>query len=269
MSGRRHFLALSAGCALCGCSGAMHRLPSADASRIQLAATEVTAEAALPRRVVGDHEARATIARVHRRLQDVAVATCHEMGVGVCGWHVHVLADRSMNASAGPGGVIAIHHGIVEHARNDEEVALVLGHEIGHQAANHIANSQRNVQVGAVIGALLLGAAAAYLGAGSPYSGRIVRDATELGGNVGAVVGRISFSREQEREADYIAAVILHRAGYDLDRARGFLLTLARASTRMQSGMFDTHPAGPERVAAWDLAVEEIRRSGGALPARA
>lgn len=60
----------------------------------------------------------------------------------------------------------------------------------------------------------------------------------------------------------------LYRAGLDLDRARGFLVTLARASGRKETGMLDSHPAGPERLAAWDKAVAEIRASGGALPKR-
>ena len=54
----------------------------------------------------------------------------------------------------------------------------------------------------------------------------------------------------------------------DLDKARNFLVTLARASGRKETGMLDTHPAGPERLAAWDKAVAEIRASGGALPKR-
>ena len=58
----------------------------------------------------------------------------------------------------------------------------------------------------------------------------------------GAAVGRISYSKEQEREADYIAALILYRSGMDLDKARTFLVTMARSSGRRETGMLDTHP---------------------------
>ena len=54
----------------------------------------------------------------------------------------------------------------------------------------------------------------------------------------------------------------------DLDKARSFLVTMARASGRKETGMLDSHPAGPERIAAWDKAVAEIRASNGALPKR-
>jgi hypothetical protein len=44
---------------------------------------------------------------------------------------------------------------------------------------------------------------------------------------------------------------------------------MARASGRKETGMLDSHPAGPERVAGWDRAVAEIRANDGRLPQRA
>ena len=96
----------------------------------------------------------------------------------------------------------------------------------------------------------------------------VTGQAMQSGAQLGAAIGRISYSKEQEREADYLAALILYRAGVDLDKARGILVTMARASGRKETGMLDTHPAGPERLAAWDKAVAEIRASNGALPKR-
>ena len=184
-------------------------------------------------------------------------------------WKFTILRDRSLNAGAGPNGLIVVNRGIVEYAANEEEVAMVIAHEIGHQAANHVATGQRNQAVGALIGAVLLGAAGAAASYRSPYAGDITNTAMRTGGDIGAAIGRISFSKEQEREADYLAALILYRAGMDLDKARGFLVTMARGSGRKETGMLDTHPAGPERIAAWDKAVQEIRASNGALPKRA
>jgi predicted Zn-dependent protease len=115
---------------------------------------------------------------------------------------------------------------------------------------------------------VLAGAAGAAASSRSPYSGTITRSAMDSGANIGAAIGKISFSKEQEREADYLAAVVLYRADIDLDKARGILVTMARASGRRETGMLDTHPAGPERLAAWDKAVAEVRASRGALPKR-
>jgi predicted Zn-dependent protease len=84
----------------------------------------------------------------------------------------------------------------------------------------------------------------------------------------GALIGAISYSKEQEREADYLAALILYRSGVDPDKARGMLVTMARLSRQTTTGLLDTHPAGPERIAGWDRVVSEIRASKGALPLR-
>ena len=119
------------------------------------------------------------------------------------------------------------------------------------------------------IGAALVGLAGAAASSGQSGSGDTIRTAIELGARTGAMVGHLSFSKEQEREADYIAALILYRAGVDLDKARGLLVTMARESGRTQTNMLDSHPVGPERLAAWDRAVAEIRASNGRLPPRA
>jgi predicted Zn-dependent protease len=221
------------------------------------------------RRIVTDEEVAATLRSALQRIRPPADQVCREMNVGVCGWTFRMSGDRSMNAGAGPNGLIFVNRGIVEYAANEEEVALVIAHEIGHQSADHIARSQRNRQTGALIGAILLGALGAAAGYGSPGGADLTRSAMDAGANIGGAVGRISFSKEQEREADYLAAVILYRSGVDLDKARGMLVTMARASGRKETGMLDTHPAGPERLAGWDQAVREIRASNGRLPQRA
>ena len=99
-----------------------------------------------------------------------------------------------------------MNRGIAEYADNEDEVAMVIAHEIGHQSANHVATGQRNQMVGALVGAVLLGAVDALASYRSPNAGNITSSAMQAGGDIGAVIGRISFSKEQEREADYLAA---------------------------------------------------------------
>lgn len=267
---RRSFMALSGACLVCGCSGAVHRLPEISQGNLSLAQTEVQGAGGPPlRRVVADDEVFETLRAALRRIHAPAQQVCTEMNVGVCEWKFGVLRDRSLNAGAWPNGLIVVNRGIVEYAANEEEVCLVIAHEMGHQAANHVATGQRNRAVGAMIGALVLGLAGAAASYGSYGSPNVTRSAARAGADIGGAIGGISFSKEQEREADYLAAVILYRAGVDLDKARGFLVTMARASGHRDTGMLDTHPAGPERIAGWDRAVAEIRAANGRLPRRA
>jgi predicted Zn-dependent protease len=237
-------------------------------ANVSLAQTEVQAAGGAPaRHSVSGEEATAEFNSSLARIRPAATQVCHEMAVGVCEWRfLSNNKDRSMNAGALPNGVIVINRGIAEYADNEEEVAMVIAHEIGHQSANHVATAQRNQAVGALVGAVLLGAAGALASYRNPNTANITSSAAQGGANLGAAIGRISYSKEQEREADYLAAVILYRSNMDLDRARGFLVKMARASGRKETGMLDTHPAGPERLAAWDKAVQEIRASNGALP---
>jgi predicted Zn-dependent protease len=160
-------------------------------------------------------------------------------------------------------GQIVLNRGIVEYASNEEEVCLVVAHEIGHHAANHIARATTSRMIGALIGMAVVGLAAAAAGSIPD------RGVTDQAAQLGASIGSLSYSKEQEREADYMAALILYRAGLDLDRARGLLVIMAAGSGRMQTSFLDSHPAGPERVAAWDRAVAEIRASNGRVPQRA
>jgi predicted Zn-dependent protease len=247
----------------------VHQLPQISAGNLSLAQIELQGGRPPQRRIVSDDEVLQTLRSAAGRVRGPAAQVCGEMNVGVCTWQFRALRDRSLNASAGPNGMIMVNSGIVEYAANEEEVCLVIAHEIGHQAANHVAAGQRNQAVGALIGALLLGAVGVAASNGSYRSARVIRSAMETGANAGGAIGRLSYSKEQEREADYLAALILYRAGVDLEKARGFLVTMARALGQKETGMLDTHPAGPERIAGWDRAVAEIRAANGRLPKRA
>jgi predicted Zn-dependent protease len=252
-----------------GCSGSVHHMPLVDEAQLGAAQTEVSRAGGPPaRHSASDDEVRAEIGAAVARIRPAAQQICHQMAVGNCEWNIRISNDRSLNAGAGPNGVIIVNRGIVEYAQNEEQVAMVIAHEMGHQSSDHLGKSQRNAMVGALIGGVLVGALGAVASSRSSNSGAITAQAVSSGATMGASIGQISYSKEQEREADYLAALTLYRAGMDLDKARGFLVIMARASGRKETGMLDTHPAGPERLAAWDRAVAEIRASNGALPRR-
>jgi predicted Zn-dependent protease len=142
---RRTVAVLMAAVSVWGCSGAVHQLPPVDSANLGLAQREVQSASGVPqRRVVDDEEALLTMRTSLARIRPAATQLCREMNVGVCTWRFAALKDRSLNAGAGRGGVIFINRGVVEYANSEEEVALVLAHEIGHQAANHIAAGERN-----------------------------------------------------------------------------------------------------------------------------
>src|SRR3954470_13341562 len=136
---RRSFLAFSGGALVCGCSGAVHQLPTISERNLASAQAEVRAPGASAQwRGVSDDELLAVLEAAGRRILRPASVTCGEIGVGVCGWTFRVSRSHSLNAAAYPAGLIVVNRGIVEYAANEEEICLVIAHEIAHQAANHV-----------------------------------------------------------------------------------------------------------------------------------
>ena len=120
----------------------------------------------------------------------------------------------------------------------EEELAFVVAHEIGHHIANHLNESRRYTTIGAILGAAIA------LEADLPPG-----DASQIG----SYIGRFSFSRRQEIEADAISKRILISSGYDIKKARIGLIRLTRTGlSKANSQFLDSHPSGPERILIFD-----------------
>jgi predicted Zn-dependent protease len=266
---RRALWALSSVLLLGGCAGAVHQLPRVSDGEVAAALAEVrSGGGGALLRTVSDDEVRAALQAAKQRIDAAALQVCLEMNVGTCRWQFAISREHSLNAGALDNGLVVLNRGLVENGLGEEELCIVIAHEIAHHAANHVIQGRRNQAIGATVGAVLLGVATAAITSGQRDSGYAVRAAAQIGKRGGAMIGHLSFSKEQEREADYLGAVILYRAGVDLDKARGLFLTMARSSERNETNILDSHPIGPDRLAAWDRAVAEIRASNGRLPPR-
>ena len=234
---------------LSACAGQVHRVPKPTEAQVTAAERDVLAEPDLvTRRTMTASEASQTLAAVVRRIHPAGQQVCQEARSGNCYWRYRFSPDRSLNAASTESGYVILNRGLVELTANDDEIAFVLGHELGHHTANHPATGGTNARVGGLIGGLLGG---------------------NLGHAIGYTIGAVSYSKEQEREADYLGVVIAYRAGVDLDKARGVVLTMTRMSGKRESTLLDTHPEGAERLAGYDRAVAAVRASNGALPPRA
>ena len=95
-----------------------------------------------------------------------------------------VKSGSGINAFALPGGTIVVLDGLVAASGSDEQVLAVLAHELGHVALRHpLRRATKSVGLGLMAG-LLWG------------------DISSVAANVPAVVGLLSYSRDEEREAD-------------------------------------------------------------------
>lgn len=252
--------------ALAGCSGADFVLPELTDADISKASLTVNSAAAdLPKYLRTDAEYRAMLARIAGRLQASAPALCLHAKVKDCTIDVAYSSKSEVNAYASGRNSVVVQRGLLELLQSEEEMAAVVAHEYGHHLGQHIEEKQRNAALGAILAGILAAGGAAA--AGADFNDPATTDALGSSMAVGAQIGALSYSKSEEREADLLSAYLLARAGYDLRRAGHVWQVLAQLDRqKAKASLFDTHPAGPERMAAWDKAIVEVEQSPTKLP---
>lgn len=182
-------------------------------------------------------------------------------GVAPNAYRFTVLNSAVENAFATPGGYIYITRQLMGLMDNESELAFALGHEVGHVAANHAqareSYARRNSVLG-VLGAIL----------GSVVGGGLGNAVAQMAAQR-SELATLSFSRDQEYQADTLGLRYLLNAGYDPGGGAGVLAALTRASalearvqgrdSRQTPEWASTHPLSENRV---QRALADARRTG-------
>jgi hypothetical protein len=130
----------------------------------------------------------------------------------------HVVAQKEINAFALPGGEMFVNIGTITAARNEGELAGVMGHEMAHVYMQHSAKQMQKSQMTQGIAGL----AGAILGA----RGGMLGSLGQAGVQMGAGMVLLKYSRSDEAQADAVGAIILYRAGYNPQALADFFQTL-------------------------------------------
>jgi len=168
---------------------------------------------------------------------------------------IKVIDSDEINAMALPGGFFYVNSGLLLHADEEAELAGVMGHEIAHVAARHGTKNETKGEImqWASIPLILLGPGG-WAGYGL-YEGL----------NLALPMSYLKFTRDSEREADYLGLQYMYKTGYDPNAFVSFFEKV-EAEERRHPGsipkIFSTHPPTPDRV---QKAQEEIATI---LPAR-
>ncbi len=190
---------------------------------------------------------RQAIQRIDSRLTQTVGAICARAETEECRFVFRYVGDDEVNAFVDENAHIYLHRGLLDYLETDDEIAAVMAHEMGHQIAGHVEESKHSMIIGALIGGLLMGGAA--VAGGSTQQDADAMAAEGMG--LGARIGRLSFSKEQEREADLLAAYVLARGGYDLERAGGAFEVLAKLDdSRWRAGTTPTRGGRAHRRVA-------------------
>ena len=208
----------------------------------------------------------ALLARVARVGQRIVTAVGDD--VPTAQWEFAVFDSPELNAFALPGGKVGIYTGILNLATTDDELAIVIGHEIAHVTARH-GGERLSVQQGLALGGAVLGGAAQ----GQLSQGAL--QAVQLAYGIGSQLAVLPHSRLQETEADRIGLRYAARAGYDPRAALTFWQKMNQQAQASGVPKFlRTHPSGEDRMQELQqemaqvvpLYEEALRGSGLAAP---
>ncbi|SDR13667.1 M48 family metallopeptidase [Pseudoxanthomonas sp. CF125] len=163
------------------------------------------------------------------------------------GWETAVFANSEPNAFALPGGKVGVNTGIFTVAKNQDQLAAVLAHEIGHVVERHH-DERITRQMGASSAVQVLGALAGDYGA----------LATQGGGLLAQTGFLLPGSRVQETEADVVGQRLMAEAGFDPAQAVNLWQNMIAAGGGRPPEWLSTHPNPQSRI-------QELRNRAGTL----
>ena len=167
-----------------------------------------------------------------------------------------IIKDPQINAFAVPGGLFALNTGLITSAKNLDEIAGVMAHEIAHVAQRHSSRSQE-----AFKGQGLLALAGIIVGAAiASQADSDVGSAVMLGTQAALMDKQLSYSRNQEREADRIGMQFMYAAGYNPQSMADYFETMHRATSRVSflPDFWLTHPLTTERMSEARLRANQL-----------
>lgn len=162
-------------------------------------------------------------------------------------WEVNLIGSKEVNAFCMPGGKIAFYTAILEKLQlNDDEVAMVMGHEMAHALREHsreqmAKNSATNI--GLSLGAQLLG----------------LGDLGNLAAKMGSQLLSLRFSRSDESEADLVGLELAARAGYNPQAGVTLWRKMGEATGDGGIGFLSTHPTGPDRIRELERNIPRVQ----------
>lgn len=151
-------------------------------------------------------------------------------------WEINLINSKQINAWCMPGGKIAFYTGILDQLKlDDDEVAMIMGHEMAHALREHARARLAKTQATG----MGLSIAAQLLGLGS------LGDAAA---NLGTQLLTLKYSRDDETESDLVGLEIAARGGYRPEASVTLWQKMQAASGNGSPSFLSTHPSGGNRI---------------------
>lgn len=157
-------------------------------------------------------------------------------------WEFNLVKDSVANAWCMPGGKVVVYTGILPITKNENGLAVVMGHEIAHAVARH-GNERMSQEMLVQLGGMGLAAA---IDQKPEETKKIYMTAYGVGAQVGAI---LPYSRSHELEADKMGLMFMAMAGYDPRGAVDFWTRMEANGGSSMPEFLSTHPVDSHRIA--------------------
>jgi len=161
---------------------------------------------------------------------------------------VRVLDSSQVDAFALPGGYFFISTGMLLEAQTEAELAAIVAHEVAHVAARHATRQMTRVRIWNLMSVPLL------------FFGGPVAYAVQQGAAIAVPLAFLKFSRDAEREADWLGLEYHYASGYDPVAFVDFFERIKRLEKGKRGGIaraFSTHPMARDRIVAAERFIEQ------------
>ncbi len=163
-------------------------------------------------------------------------------------WQVNLIASKQLNAWCMPGGKIAFYTGIIEQLElDDDQIAMIMGHEMAHALREHARERLAKSQVTSIG----LSVASQLLGLGQ--LGNMAAD-------LGTQLLTLKYSRDDETDADLVGLEIAARGGYRPEASVELWKKMLSANGAGGPGFLSTHPSGANRIQELEANLPKVQR---------
>jgi predicted Zn-dependent protease len=183
---------------------------------------------------------------MNARVRAISQRIISAAGFNPAEWEVVLFENEQPNAFVIPGNKVGVNTGMFKVAKNDDQLAAVIGHETAHVIGKHAAE-RYSQQAGTQI---------ALTAAAGATSGRTQQIISNYGG-MGAQLGfLLPYSRQHELEADRLGVDIMVKAGYRATEAIALWRNMSAQGKAGTLEMMSTHPSDSTRIAALEAYIQ-------------
>jgi len=158
-------------------------------------------------------------------------------------WEFNLIENEQANAWCMPGGKVVVYTGLLPITKDDNGLAVVMGHEIAHAIAHH-GDERMSQGLIASLGSVALSSA---LKTKPEETQRLWMTAFGVGAQFGVL---LPYSRVHESEADRLGLIFMAMAGYDPGNAVGFWERMTKMNNSAKiPELLSSHPSDQKRIA--------------------